>query len=100
MHAGQASIFGSTVTMRSRNFNNIVPPDLAQQSTQATNDRIHRRNLEGIGEYNTYKDPGSNVPVRGTIHNNHAWKFGDGRYVSTNDPNFMPGNGVELKRIP
>ena len=86
--------------MRSRNFNNIVPPDLAQQSTQATNDRIHRRNLEGIGKYNTYKDPGSNVPVRGTIHNNHAWKFGDGRYVSTNDPNFMPGNGVELKRIP
>lgn len=68
------------------------------QSTQA-NDRIHRRNLEAIGEYNTCKDPGSNVPVRGTIHNNHVWKFGDGRYVSTNDANFKPGNGVELTRI-
>jgi hypothetical protein len=70
------------------------------QSTQATSDRMHRRNLEGIGEYNTYKDPGSNVPVRGTIHNSHVWKFGDGRYVSTNDPNFKPSNGVELQRIP
>ncbi len=70
------------------------------QSTQATNDRMHRRNLEAIGEYSTYKDPGSNIPVRGTIHNNHVWKFGDGRYVSTNDPNFKPSNGVELKRIP
>ena len=69
------------------------------QSTQATNDRMHRRNLAAIGEYNTYQDPSSNVPVRGTIHNNHVWKFGDGRYVSTNDPNFKPGNGVELKRI-
>ena len=63
--------------------------------------RMHGRQLpEGIGEYNTYKDPSSTVPVRGTIHNNHVWKFGDGRYFSTNDPNFKPGNRVELKRVP
>jgi hypothetical protein len=70
------------------------------QSTQATNDRMHRRSLEAIGEYNTYKDPNSGTPVRATIHNNHVWKVGDGRYVSTNDPNFKPTNGVELRRIP
>jgi hypothetical protein len=70
------------------------------QSTQATNDRMHRRNLEAIGEYNTYKDPSTGTPVRGTIHNSHVWKVGDGRYVSTNDPNFKPTNGVELQRIP
>jgi hypothetical protein len=70
------------------------------QSTQATNDRMHRRSLEAIGEYNTYKDPSTNTPVRSTIHNSHVWKMGDGRYVSTNDPNFKPSNGVELSRIP
>jgi hypothetical protein len=70
------------------------------QSTQATNDRMHRRSLEAIGEYNTYKDPSTNTPVRSTIHNNHVWKTGDGRYVSTNDPNFKPSNGVELSRVP
>jgi hypothetical protein len=70
------------------------------QSTQATDDRIHRRSLEAIGEYNTYRDPGSNTPVRATIHNKHVWKVDEGKYISTNDPNFKPNNGVELNRIP
>lgn len=71
-----------------------------RQSTQASNDRMHRRSLEAIGEYNTYKDPSSGTPVRSTIHNNHVWRVGEGRYISSNDPNFKPSNGVELRRIP
>jgi hypothetical protein len=70
------------------------------QSTQATDDRMHRRSLEAIGEYNTYRDPGSNTPVRATIHNKHVWKVGVGNYVSTNDSSFKPNNGVELTKIP
>ena len=70
------------------------------KSTQDTNDRMHRRSLEAVGEYNTYRDSTTNAPVRATIHNNHVWRVGDGNYVSTNDPNFSPTNGVQLRRIP
>lgn len=70
------------------------------KTTQDTSDRMHRRSLETIGEYNTFRDPATNAPVRATIHNNHVWRVGDGRYVSTNDPNFAPANGVQLNRIP
>eukprot|EP01034_Spumella_vulgaris_P017478 gene17478-22291_t len=36
-------------------------------NTQATNDNMHRRNLEAIGEYNTYRDANGNN-VRASIH--------------------------------
>ncbi len=68
--------------------------------TQATNDRMHRRNLEAIGEYNTYRDPVSGSRVQSTIHDDYVWRLGDGSYVSTKDPNFNPSNGVQLERIP
>ena len=70
------------------------------KSTQETDDRIQRRTLEGIGEYNTYKDPASNTPVRATIHNDYVWRVGDGRYISTDNPNYAPVNGVQLERLP
>ncbi|RDE50334.1 MAG: hypothetical protein DVS81_11555 [Candidatus Accumulibacter meliphilus] len=70
------------------------------KSTQETDDRIQRRTLEGIGEYNTYKDPASNTPVRATIHNDYVWRVGDGRYISTDNPNYAPINGDQLERLP
>jgi len=70
------------------------------KSTQDTDDRIHRRTLEAVGEYNTYKDPASNTPVRATIHNDYVWRIGDNNYISTNDPNYSPSNGVKLERVP
>lgn len=69
------------------------------QSSQATDDRIQRRTLEAVGEYNTYNDPVSNTPVRATIHNDYVWRVNDS-YISTNDPNYAPANGVQLQRIP
>lgn len=70
------------------------------KSTQETDDRMHRRTLEAVGEYNTYNDPTSNTPVRATIHNDYVWRVGDNNYVSTDDPNYSPTNGVQLERIP
>lgn len=70
------------------------------KSTQETDDRIHRRTLEGIGEYNTYKDPASNTPVRASIQNDYVWRVGDGSYISTDNPNYTPSNGVQLERVP
>ena len=70
------------------------------KSTQDTDARIQRRTLEAVGEYNTYNDPVSNTPVRATIHNDYVWRVGNDSYVSTNDPNYAPANGVQLQRIP
>ncbi len=66
---------------------------------QDTDERIQRRTLEAVGEYNTYNDPVSNTPVRATIHNDYVWRVNDS-YISTNDPNYAPANGVQLQRIP
>jgi len=68
-------------------------------NTQATNDRIHRRNLEGIGEYNTYSNT-SGEPVRSSIHGgNRVLQHSNGSYSSTNDPYYQPPGSVELQRV-
>jgi hypothetical protein len=67
-------------------------------NTQATNDRIHRRNLEGIGEYNTYQDGGKQV--RSSIHGGErVLRNPNGTYMSTNDPYFNPAGSRELQRV-
>jgi len=66
-------------------------------STQATNDRIHRRTLEGIGEYNTYQDGGKQV--RSSIHGGSRVLGGPGGYLSTDDPYFNPAGSRELQRV-
>lgn len=69
-------------------------------NTQATNDRMQRRSMEGIGEYNTYRDTGGNA-VRSSIHGgSRVLQHGDGSYSSTNDPYLQPPGSVELKRVP
>jgi len=69
-------------------------------NTQATNDRMHRRTMEGIGEYNTYRDTSGN-PVRASIHGgNRVLQHPDGSYSSTNDPYARPPGSVELQRVP
>jgi hypothetical protein len=69
-------------------------------STQATNDRIHRRTLEGVGEYNTYQGDGGST-VRSSIHGGQrVLSNGNGTYFSTNDPYFNPTGSRELRRIP
>lgn len=70
-------------------------------NTAATNDRIHRRTLEGIGEYNTYNGVGGST-VQSSIHGG-ARVFQDAnnpnRAYSTNQPYAQPSGGyVELER--
>jgi len=69
-------------------------------NTQATNDRMQRRSMEGIGEFNTYRDTGGNA-VRSSIHGgSRVLQHGEGSYSSTNDPYLQPPGSVELKRVP
>lgn len=68
-------------------------------NTQTTNDTIHRRTMEGIGEYNTYAgDNGSTV--RSSIHGGQrVLSDGNGATFSTNDPYFNPAGSRELQRV-
>jgi hypothetical protein len=69
-------------------------------NTQATNDRMQRRTLEGIGEYDTYRDTSGN-PVQSSIHGgSRVLQHPNGSFSSTNDPYFQPPGSVELKRVP
>ncbi len=68
-------------------------------SGQATDDRIHRRNLEGIGSYNSYADPSSGRVVRESIEFDRVLRNADGSYLSTNDPYLNPAGSEELQRI-
>lgn len=66
--------------------------------TQATNERIQRRNLEGLGEYNTYQDGGTQV--RSSIHGgDRVLRNSNGSVMSTNDPYFNPAGSRELQRV-
>lgn len=68
-------------------------------NTQATNDNIHRRTMEGIGEYNTWRDSSGNT-VRSSIHGgDRVLRHGDGSYSSTRDPYFNPPGSEELQRV-
>ena len=68
-------------------------------NTQATNDRIHRRTMEGIGEYNTYRDS-SGQQVRSSIHGgDRVLRNPDGTYTSTRDPYYRPPGSEELQRV-
>lgn len=70
-----------------------------QANTQDTNDRMHRRNLEGVGEYNTYRDSSGNT-VRSSIHGGErVLRNGDGSYSSTRDPYYNPAGSEELRRV-
>ena len=67
-------------------------------NTQATNDRMHRRNMEAVGEYNTYRDSSGNT-VRSSIHGGErVLRHGDGSYSSTNNPYYNPTGSEELQR--
>lgn len=70
-----------------------------QANTQATNDRIQRRTLEGVGEYNTYSNT-AGEPVRSSIHGgDRVLQHPDGTYSSTSDPYYQPPGSVELQRV-
>lgn len=67
-------------------------------NTQATNDRMHGRTLEGIGEYNRHQDGGTQV--RSSIHGGQrVLSLPNGTYVNTNDPYFNPAGSRELQRV-
>lgn len=69
-------------------------------NSQATDERIQRRTLEGIGEYNTYADPAAGGVVRESTHYNRVIRTDDGNFISTNDPYLDPAGSQELERIP
>ena len=70
---------------------------------QATDERIHRRNLEATGEYSSYANPGENSTVQNSIHNGpRVFSHGNDTYTTTDDPYAQPNpyNSTELERIP
>ncbi|NUZ08104.1 hypothetical protein [Piscinibacter koreensis] len=68
-------------------------------NTAATNDNIHRRTLEGIGEYNTYRTPDGGT-ARSSIHGgNRVLQGAGGAVFSTDDPYFNPAGSRELQRV-
>lgn len=68
-------------------------------NTQATNDRMHRRTMEGIGEYNTYRNTDGGT-VRSSIHEGQrVLRLQDGTVVNTNSPYFGPAGSQELQRV-
>lgn len=69
-------------------------------NSQATDERIQRRTLEGIGSYNTYADPANGGVVRESIEQDRVLRTEDGRYISTNDPYLNPPGSEELERVP
>jgi hypothetical protein len=69
-------------------------------NSQATDDRIQRRTLEGIGGYNTYADPSNGGVVRESTQYDRVLRTQDGGYISTNDPYLNPAGSEELQRIP
>jgi len=68
---------------------------------QATDERILRRSLEAVGEYDTYADPANNSNVRNSIHNGpRVFSHGNDAYSSTDDPYAQPSDATELERLP
>lgn len=68
--------------------------------TQATNDRMHRRTLEGVGEYNTFQGR-TGGPVQSSIHGgDRVLRQPDGTVFSTHDPYLRPPGSEELRRVP
>lgn len=71
-------------------------------NTSATNDAIHRRTLEGVGEYNSYAGTDGST-VQSSIHGGDR-VFQDNVdpnvAYSTSDPYHDPAGATELERIP
>ena len=71
-------------------------------NTSATNDAIHRRTLEGVGEYNSYAGTDGST-VQSSIHGGDR-VFQDNvdpnAAYSTSDPYHDPAGATELERIP
>jgi hypothetical protein len=61
---------------------------------------MHRRNLEAIGEYNSYADPSGGGIVRESTQYDRVLRTESGDYISTNDPYLNPAGTEELQRIP
>lgn len=73
-------------------------------STDATNDRMHRENIEAIRGVETYRDPVGEQNVQLDANYSHAWRVNNqDAYILTNDPNFNPGQydvqATELKAV-
>lgn len=70
-----------------------------QANTATTNDRIHQRTMEGVGEYNTWRDA-DGTQVRSSIHGGERVLRGaNGGVMSTDDPYFNPAGSNELQRV-
>jgi hypothetical protein len=75
--------------------NSYADPKPASSSSSTkddTDDRIHRKNIDGLRGVETYDDPvyGGTVQLDNTY--DHAWRVNNAdSYILTNDPNFNPG---------
>lgn len=68
-------------------------------NTVATNDGIFRQNMEGLGEYSTYRgiDGGE---VRSSIHGGErVLQMQNGSAFSTDDPYYNPAGSTELEQV-
>lgn len=66
------------------------------EDRQATNDRIHARNVDAATGTTRYDDPNSGQ-VRLDSNYDNAWRTSDGDYLQSNDPNFDPNRDLDTE---
>lgn len=66
------------------------------QDRNATNDRIHDRNIDAATGTTRYADPDAGQ-VRLDSNYDNAWRTADGDYVQSNDPNFDPNRDLDTE---
>ena len=71
-------------------------------NTSATNDAIHRRTLEGVGEYNSYAGTDGSTVLSSILGGARVGQdnANPNAAYSTNDPYHDPAGATELERIP
>ena len=104
-HAGEMSRINARgaadrAAIRSQTRNDLYA--IGQETyagTQATNDTIHRQNMEGIGEYDSYRGTDGDT-VRSSIHGgDRVLQRADGSAFSTDDPYYNPAGSTELEQV-
>lgn len=66
------------------------------EERNATNDRIHARNVDAATGTARYEDPTAGE-VRLDSTYDHTWRATDGTYLQSNDPNFDPNTDLDTE---
>jgi len=66
------------------------------EERQATNDRIHARNVDAATGTSRYADPDAGEVRLDSTYDN-SWRATDGTYLQSNDPNFDPNRDLDTE---